>query len=348
MDDYANDFSTTARIQVGRSVSGSIEIGGDRDMLAVDLVAGQSITVEVLRKAPADSGGLADPMVTLYDAAGHVVAFDDDARGGLNARLIVTVPATGSYFIEVHDHEADGVGTYLLGVNRRNIQPSTNSIDLISGGPEPDTMQMRGGNDSFWGKGGDDLLDGGEGLDTTHYAGAMANFYIEPVDVSGWSTSATRGWVLFDDVGDEGNDVLVAVERVAFADGRLALDLDGHAGHVVKVLGAVFGAATVHDPAYVGVGLGLADGGMGLQELLATALDYRLGPNPSHAQVVDLLYTNVVGVAPSDAERAEFTAMLDAGTLTPVGLAQLAAEHELNLQNIDFVGLVDYGVVYTV
>ncbi len=348
MDDYANDFTTTAGTEVGRLLPGRIEIGGDRDVLKVNLVAGQSITVEVLRKSPVASGGLTDPMVTLYNAAGQVVAFDDDARGSLNARLFVTVPATGDYFIEVRDNTPTGVGTYDVGVYRRTLQPSTNSIDLISGGPGPDTMQMRGGNDSFWGRGGDDLLDGGEGRDTTLYAGAMANFIIEPVDVSGWSTSAARGWVLFDRTGAEGNDVLVAVERVAFADGRLALDLDGNAGNVVKVLGAFFGPAAVDDRALVGVGLSLADGGMGLQDLTAAALSYRLGERPSNAQIVDLLYTNVVGVAPTPAQRAEFTVLLDNGTLTPVGLGQLAAEHPLNLQNIDFVGLVDYGVVYTI
>ena len=347
MDDFSNDFTTTARTQVGRLIDGNIETLGDRDMLAVNLVAGQSITVEVLRKA-SSNGGLDDPVVGLHNAAGQLVAFDDDAGGNLNARLFFTVPTSGDYFIEVRAHNAEGVGTYGVGVYRRNIQPSTDSIDLISGGPTPDTMQMRGGNDSFWGKGGDDLLDGGEGLDTTLYAGPMANFFIEPVDVRGWSTSASRGWVLFDRFGDEGNDVLVAVERVAFADGRLALDLDGHAGDVVKMLGAVFGASAVDNPAFVGIGLSLADGGMSFQDLLAVALNFQLGANPSNDQLVDLLFTNLVGVAPTPAERAGITALLDDGAVTQLGLTQLAAELELNLQNIDFIGLVDYGVVYSI
>jgi hypothetical protein len=63
-------------------------------------------------------------------------------------------------------------------------------------------------------------------------------------------------------VGDEGRDLAYDVERLLFDDGRWALDVDGHAGTAVKLLGAVFGPDSVRIEAYVGIVLQVLDGGM--------------------------------------------------------------------------------------
>jgi hypothetical protein len=67
---------------------------------------------------------------------------------------------------------------------------------------------------------------------------------------------------------------------------------------------------------------------------------------PSHSQVVDLLYTNVVGQAPDAATRKTFTDLLDNGSFTVSGLGVLAAETELNKSNINLVGLAQTGLAY--
>jgi hypothetical protein len=90
--------------------------------------------------------------------------------------------------------------------------------------------------------------------------------------------------------GSGGETRLHAVERLQFDDGKLALDLDGNAGTVARVLGAVFGATAVVNAAYVGIGLQLADAGTSPQALVQLALDARLGPVASAGEVVDLLF----------------------------------------------------------
>ena len=52
----------------------------------------------------------------------------------------------------------------------------------------------------------------------------------------------------------------------------LAIDLDGHAGTVVKIIGAVIGSDFVKNPIYVGVGLGYLDKGMSYSDLCLLAL----------------------------------------------------------------------------
>jgi hypothetical protein len=125
-----------------------------------------------------------------------------------------------------------------------------------------------------------------------------------------------------------------------------AYDIDGHAGVVAKILGAVFGKAAVGNAAYAGIGLALIDGGMGEDALFSLALDAALGGNRTHQSVVDLLYTNVVGFAPSAPVRDSFVSLIEGGSYTQVSLGWLAANHELNLANIDIVGLAQNGLEY--
>jgi hypothetical protein len=63
--------------------------------------------------------------------------------------------------------------------------------------------------------------------------------------------------------------------------------------------------------------------------------------------VVTLLYTNVVGVAPSAADLAFYTGLLDSKAHTPGSLGLLAAETSLNLANIDLVGLTATGLAFS-
>lgn len=126
----------------------------------------------------------------------------------------------------------------------------------------------------------------------------------------------------------------------------VAYDLFGGAGQVARTLGAVFGASAVRNEGYAGIGLSLVDGGVGYEALMDLALQARLGPAPSHAAVVDLLYTNVVGASPSAAERDFYVGLLDGGVYTPGSLGVLAAQSSLNAANIDLVGLSQTGLAY--
>lgn len=207
----------------------------------------------------------------------------------------------------------------------------------LRGGAGHDRLEGRGGNDVMAGGTGNDVLDGGEGLDTAYYDGARAGFTVGRAG-AGFTVSGSAG----------GTDSLVGIERLSFSDMRLALDLDGKAGTVAKILGAVFGAASVQDAANVGIGLSLLDSGMSYQALMQFAIDARLGATAANAQIVDLLYTNVVGSTPSGSEQALYVDMLDRGEHTAASLGWLAAETAANQANIDLVGLAATGLAYTV
>ena len=136
------------------------------------------------------------------------------------------------------------------------------------------------------------------------------------------------------------------MERLHFDEGKLAFDLSGNAGLVARLLGTVFGKASVANAQYVGIGLDLLDGGMSAQTLMQGALQARLGAGASNADVVNLIFVNVAGAPPDAGSLAQFTGMLDSGSISQSGLGLLAANHELNAVSINLVGLNSVGLAF--
>jgi len=198
--------------------------------------------------------------------------------------------------------------------------------DILIGNAAGNWLQGRDGNDS---------LDGGLGIDLAAYFAPRADAVLMAT-ATGFSVTS----------GLDGADALVNVERLQFADIGVALDLSGNAGTVAKILGAVFGPAEVANEVYAGIGLYFIDGGMTYESLMQLAIDARLGAGASHQAVVDLLYTNVVGVPPGDVDRAYFVGLLDTGAYTVAGLGVMAADIDLNVTNINLIGLVGTGLEY--
>lgn len=189
-------------------------------------------------------------------------------------------------------------------------------------------------NDTINPGSGSDTIDAGLGLDTVVYSESISN-----VTVSG-----TNGVFSVTSQSDSSVDSLTNVERLTFSDKNLALDLDGSAGEVAKVLGAVFGASSVQNETYVGIGLNYLDGGMSYESLMSLALT--AAGATTHEAVVNRLYTNVVGVEPSDAALAQYVGLLDNGTHTIGSLGVLAADLALNTQDINLTGLSQTGLEF--
>jgi Ca2+-binding RTX toxin-like protein len=202
-------------------------------------------------------------------------------------------------------------------------------IENLIGGSGNDRLTGDFQDNRLEGGPGNDTLVGGGGRNIAGYSGVAANY---TVNAAGGTTTVT------DHVGSDGTDTLTQIDRLKFYDGGLALDLSGDAGLVATTIGAVFGAASVQNAHYVGVGLQLLDQGSTYEALMQLALDARLGANASHKAVVDLLYTNVTGAAPTAAQEAPFVALLDSGQYTPATLGILAAQQPQNLAgvNIEF------------
>lgn len=182
-------------------------------------------------------------------------------------------------------------------------------------------------------------IDAGLGIDTAHYSGPRANYQISP---------RSNAWLVSSSKTEKLSDTLINLERLQFSDVKLALDLDSNAGHVAKTLGAVFGKAALSNQAYVGVGLHFVDDlNCSYSDLMQLAISARLGATHTNSEVVDLLYTNVVGTPPDEATRASFVQLLENHTVTVASLGMMAAETDLNKANIQLTGLQTTGLLYT-
>ena len=150
--------------------------------------------------------------------------------------------------------------------------------------------------------------------------------------------------MLADQSGEEGSDTLVGIERLEFGDIGLALDLDGNAGLVAKLLGAVFGASAIDKADYVNAGLTLLDTGTTPDALATLALN--VAGAQSNDGLVTLLWQNLFGNAPTQSEKLPYVQMLDQGEITQAGLTQAAANTAINQTNIDLVGLTQHGIEF--
>ncbi|MBH9576064.1 Ig-like domain-containing protein [Inhella proteolytica] len=213
----------------------------------------------------------------------------------------------------------------------------TDGPDVMGDSPLADRFEAGAGNDRISGGAGDDQIDGGAGIDTAVYAGARVPL-----------SRNTEGWTL--SAGSEGRDLLSQVERVQFANAHVALDLDGNAGSTAHILRALFGKDFLANPTFVGIGLQLFDAGAPYADVvrlaLGTELFAQLAGGRSHSAFVQHVYKNVIGVAPSPTDLANFTALLDQGVYTQESLALLACQIEFNTQSVELVGLAASGLEF--
>ena len=137
VDDYLGNPSTTGFVAVGSSVSGNIETPNDRDWFQVNLLADRTYRFD-LQGSASTSKTLADPYMTLRDAAGSILVpgtAEDDAGAGLDARISYKAATSGSYFIGAGSSNlATGTGTYTLSVTQTaGPAASTNVAPTVAG-----------------------------------------------------------------------------------------------------------------------------------------------------------------------------------------------------------------------
>ena len=189
-------------------------------------------------------------------------------------------------------------------------------------------------NDTFKGQPGTDLIDGGLGTDTVVYSGPLEQYTV--------NKSGNR-YIVSEPTGSDDTDYLTSIERLKFKDKSLAIDIDGNAGTTAKILGAVFGKASLSNKNYVGIGLSFLDSGWTYDNLAGVALE--AAGAKTNDQIVSLLWTNVIGTKPTAADKQPFIALLENG-MTAGALAHLAADSSFNTTNINLVGLAQTGIEY--
>lgn len=124
-DDFPMTVSTPGVVNVDAAgTHGLIQFVNDGDLFRVDLVAGQTYVFS------ATSNGLPDPYLVLYGTDTHLITFNDDNHGKLNAEIHHTASATGTHYLGAFDFGA-GLGAYTVSAARSEDDhpwsPSTSS-----------------------------------------------------------------------------------------------------------------------------------------------------------------------------------------------------------------------------
>jgi hypothetical protein len=109
-------FKQAQPLAPGKTLVGAVKEAADVDVFRFEGKAGQRAVIEV---CSARHGAALDPLLTLYDAGGHLLAVNDDADGSADSRLKFKLPADGAYLVSVVDAFDRGgpAYVYLLGVS---------------------------------------------------------------------------------------------------------------------------------------------------------------------------------------------------------------------------------------
>lgn len=214
--------------------------------------------------------------------------------------------------------------------------------DVLVGSWLDDRLDGGDGDDVLTGGYGDDLLLGDAGLDTARYARLREEYAVR-------SDAAPGKWFV-DDLRDgpaDGHDRLDGIERQAFADGALALDVDGAAGQAYRIYRAAFDRAPDEDG--LGYWMAALDRGASLHAVAAgftESQEFRalVGAAPSNADVVTLLYRNVLDREPDQGGFAFWLDVLESGR---DDLAGVLASFSESAENVEAVALlIGHGIAY--
>ncbi|SFJ05583.1 hypothetical protein [Nitrosomonas sp. Nm34] len=290
-----------------------------------------------------------------YEISGSVinVRVDDSGINGLSEHALF-VPLDDT---EINYRQSIEFITSQLNANTlfrdMNIVPGTHgndnvnakegqNIEVLLGGDGADNMtgEMPGEQhiQIFKGSLGNDTIHGGGGIDYALYSGARSHFTHQ--------VSPAGELIVIDEragSNNEGIDTLQGIERIIFTDMAFALDMDGSAGIVAKLIGAVFGAGSISNADYVALGLSELEKNTDYEDLAAFAIAATSANTP--AQITSLLWSNLMGTAPTAEQAQPYIDLLNSGT--SIGeLGVFAAEHPLNQANIALAELRESGIVF--
>lgn len=120
---------TPATVTVGSSVTDIIEVGGDVDWIAINIVAGQHYTITLNGSGMTPLG---DPFLSLVDASGTVLAFDDDGGPGNSSQINYTATTTGTFYVSVRGYSSSYVGGYTVEVSAAAPLPVYSAAQVAS------------------------------------------------------------------------------------------------------------------------------------------------------------------------------------------------------------------------
>jgi len=194
------------------------------------------------------------------------------------------------------------------------------------------------GNNRFTPGAGNNAIDGMGGIDTVVYGGASSNFTI---------ARGIYGVTVTDKTGALGTDNLINVERIQFADGWKAIDIDGIGGQVYRLYEAVFGRPS--DKTGMGYWIDRMEKGSSLLQVSKEFItnqpefDKLYGANPSDGEFLNKLYANILDRAPDAAGYAYWV-----GRIVDSSREQILMEFSEGFENqAQVIGSISGGIDYT-
>jgi Ca2+-binding RTX toxin-like protein len=150
---------------------------------------------------------------------------DDTIDGGTGTNTASYASAasavTVSLLLESSAQNTHGGGTDTLS-NIQNLTGS-NFADTLIGDANANVLVGGTGDDTITGGSGDDTIDGGTGIDTLVLSGIKANYTITAVGAGAYTVT--------DNVGSDGTDHIVNVEKLHFSDVTYTLPITGWTGN---------------------------------------------------------------------------------------------------------------------
>ncbi len=107
----------TVDLEIGSTVSGNIDFGGDTDLYEISVTEGATYQVD-MTGSTSGMGSLADAKLQIVDADGTVLFEDDDSGRGLESQLTFTAETSGMLFVQASAFGAAQTGTYQLGLTQ--------------------------------------------------------------------------------------------------------------------------------------------------------------------------------------------------------------------------------------
>jgi hypothetical protein len=204
------------------------------------------------------------------------------------------------------------------------------------------------GNDVISLLGDRQMVDGGRGADTVQLAGVQADYLIsrlpQPINPDPRYPSVAQ-FTVTDKSGALSS--LLNVERIAFANGTLALDVDGNAGQAYRLYQAAFDRTP--DTGGLSFWINSLDKGVSLTEVAAAFLTQKefkeaYGSSQSNVELVTRFYQNILGRDPEAAGRDFWVSYLDRTADVAGVLAGISESPENKAGLVDIIG---NGFTYT-
>ena len=276
-------------------------------------------------------------VVASFDAAasanltisGSTLTIDPSVNLDTGTSYTVNLPA-GS-IKDLTGNAFTGIGNYGFATVNSTLS-GTSASDTLTGTSKNENISAGTGNDRIDGGAGNDLIDGGDGLDTAIYSAVRANYTV---------TKTASGFTVTDNVGSAGTDTLTNVERIQFSDGVLAIDIGTFqtAGEAYRIYRAAF--ARTPDSGGLKYWIdqmdnnGQSDQMVAHNFIVSAEFQSLYGSNPTHTQLVNALYQNVLNRAPDQSGFDYWKGLLDNNQITP---EQILINFSESNENVAAVG----------